>query len=1594
MKKRGFTLMEMLAVIIILAVVSLITIGIVGGLIEASKKSAFKASAYGMLESANFWYMKNFEDITEEKTVRYPLDAEDSILKVKGKVPDYGKIVITSNGKISLNLYNKELNACAIKSLEEGTIEVRYDYNRYECYMGVSETVDEDVVSDGSITMYLYYPEDSYDRMWRLGSTTGIRSEDTVNEDWQEYMGSVTVPIERASDIWISYKLDSGWVTIPPSGELLVDIKVNTTEKYRESVKVNIDYESGAEKKLYKIGNSAWIPYTGEITISQNTIVQAKVVKTEKLYDSDGNYIGSTKRVSTDRIEIENVKPDALARPVIKRIKTTGSEVARIKINYPSNAVNKYYQINYKGSNVYSGEITFASYGDTVTAYYYDESGKKSKVATMEIVNNEILDSPEITADTVLPSPQVVLTITYPDSAYLKYYKINKGSWKTYTGQIVMTSNETVTAMYKDTNMKESLQDEYDVTNITGGPSNNTNYSIMEKPTITVTPKDNLTEQVTVSVDYPADAEKKYIQIGKNSYKEYTGTFTLNYNTTVRAYYETTEDTSLVAFAKIDNIHFSKYSETESNPNPYVLIRSSPSLSTKTTSDVISLTAVNATEVLYSLDNRTFTPYTGSFTVNNNCTVYALATNSYGEYRTSLKIDNIAGSKTSTSKVMDKYTNVITLTPDLTGTSNKALSVTVTIDFDSRATIKEYRLEGDSSFHTYYGPFKVKENTEVTAVAASGKGYGVATKIVTGLYEGMIRPKIKTSPNANVALGSVEVAITYDTNATTKKYKINNGPWTNYVGTFAVNESATVYAEASNAFETKGASYQINNIVPPATKVITIDKGKYYLIKLNYPTSVTGKEYKYKETGTWKTYKDDGIILVKGEYKDELINGSGLAIKIENENGEYVTFKGDWYLLDLESKLISASIFLRWDYETLYTPTFFVDSQDMESKVLVNVISDRRCTKIEYKKTEPNTSESSTWLTYSSPIEVTKNNTVVKAKCSNASGTVSKEASYKVVNIDSTNPVISSLITTVSTIHTITSSAYADDIESGVDKYEFSINGGEYIDNGINGTYKFENLNEGTSYTIKVRVTNTLGMYSERSYNASTITLAAPTISVNNESVWKPSKIVTLSYPVVQSDKNFIYEYQINGGQWITYVEPFELSENATINARVSVDGIVRSSSKTISYIDSTVPTISLDEVDTYILWNTSVNLPTSYYVNTSLSGGSAECLIGGTKYTNTSSLAVGAYNLNCSVTTGAGVTTTLNKSIEIVTLIPVITNSIYSLMNINDMSTGSYSLTLANATTIEIEYYKITGDTVYTTSPTLCDNVLNTKMCIIRYTGNLTINSGVTLAPQVRKKGMIIIINGTLTNNGTITMTARGANAVGQNVLLYKNNNGTSELVPAAGGAGGGGVTRSSDGCTVGGTGGAGSSRSTGGGGGGTACRWNVATTVSGAGGAGTSYSGGTGGGSVSSRKSGTLRAGAGAANGGAGGYGISSTDNGTLYSAGGGAGNPGGTGYINNAVNSGMSGQTGTAGLLVIYTNSLTNTGSITSNGSTGGNNNNHAAGGSGGGGSVNIFYQGTYSNSGTITANGVGISNGGVGGKGTVTIGSVSTGNFVSN
>lgn len=185
--------------------------------------------------------------------------------------------------------------------------------------------------------------------------------------------------------------------------------------------------------------------------------------------------------------------------------------------------------------------------------------------------------------------------------------------------------------------------------------------------------------------------------------------------------------------------------------------------------------------------------------------------------------------------------------------------------------------------------------------------------------------------------------------------------------------------------------------------------------------------------------------------------------------------------------------------------------------------------------------------------------------------------------------------------------------------------------------------------------------------------------------------------------------------------------------------------------------------------------------------------------------------------------------------------------------STGIFKVSI-NDETYSLHVYEFDGNQIWDENMTFgTEKDVATKdenaknMVVVKVKGNLTINEGVTVTSYASKdgygssKGMMLYIEGTLTNNGTIDMTARGAKAEGQNVYLWKNSDASYEYIPKLGGTGG----KAKAFTAISGT--DGNNRQTGGGASGSGMSRFDGTPQGGDGGDGTSYSGGAGGGGTS---------------------------------------------------------------------------------------------------------------------------------------------------
>ncbi len=100
MNKKGFTLVELLAVIVILAIIALISTPIILGVIDKAKKGAAEQSALGYIDAVEKQIIINSMDEDKSNDFEKKEYTKDELtnlgVKVKGTVPNGVSVTITN----------------------------------------------------------------------------------------------------------------------------------------------------------------------------------------------------------------------------------------------------------------------------------------------------------------------------------------------------------------------------------------------------------------------------------------------------------------------------------------------------------------------------------------------------------------------------------------------------------------------------------------------------------------------------------------------------------------------------------------------------------------------------------------------------------------------------------------------------------------------------------------------------------------------------------------------------------------------------------------------------------------------------------------------------------------------------------------------------------------------------------------------------------------------------------------------------------------------------------------------------------------------------------------------------------------------------------------------------------------------------------------------------------------------------------------------------------------------------------------------------------------------------------------------------------
>ena len=115
-KNKGFTLVELLAVIVILALIALIATPIILNVINDAKKQAAKDSAYGYMDAVEKYIVSSeLEDESIQDGIYSVEDLNSMGVSVKGSIPDNGTIKIESG---SVKSYDIGIDGYAVSNGE------------------------------------------------------------------------------------------------------------------------------------------------------------------------------------------------------------------------------------------------------------------------------------------------------------------------------------------------------------------------------------------------------------------------------------------------------------------------------------------------------------------------------------------------------------------------------------------------------------------------------------------------------------------------------------------------------------------------------------------------------------------------------------------------------------------------------------------------------------------------------------------------------------------------------------------------------------------------------------------------------------------------------------------------------------------------------------------------------------------------------------------------------------------------------------------------------------------------------------------------------------------------------------------------------------------------------------------------------------------------------------------------------------------------------------------------------------------------------------------------------------------------------------
>lgn len=279
LKNKGFTLVELLAVIIVLAIIALIGFSQVGKVIQTSKEKAAVESARNYIDAVNVEILNRESSGNPIKDGIYDIANFD--VEVKGEKPNNGQITI-SNLKVSYA--NFILNGIGLEyTIESGVVVI-------------STTTDQEMTSYSNGTVVYFNPttnskcDDYYSSNSTSGNTAGclkwfayLETNDTVNllldhniSNYSDFYENFVSTVDYYTSSWNS-SLNARMISLDDINRII-------------SKDVSTSTSIGSFNWLYVNNSNYWILTNDSSYSTCYAISSSNIVTANCQYDHSGSY--------------------------------------------------------------------------------------------------------------------------------------------------------------------------------------------------------------------------------------------------------------------------------------------------------------------------------------------------------------------------------------------------------------------------------------------------------------------------------------------------------------------------------------------------------------------------------------------------------------------------------------------------------------------------------------------------------------------------------------------------------------------------------------------------------------------------------------------------------------------------------------------------------------------------------------------------------------------------------------------------------------------------------------------------------------------------------------------------------------------------------------------------------------------------------------------------------------------------------------------------------------------------------------------------------------------------------------------------------